>query len=122
MLVKQINVVGTQSLEGSLDGFTNVFGSAVGTVAFAFLEVEAELRRDHDLIALAGQGATEQIFVGEGTVDFGGVEESATELDRPMQCRDGFGFVCGTVGLAHTHAAQTHSRHLESLMTEFSCA
>ena len=46
------------------------------------LEVEAELRRDHDLIADGLERFADQLLVGERPIDLRGVEERHAALDR----------------------------------------
>ena len=55
MLIKEVNMVGPQSLEAAFYRRANMRGPAVGAAAFAILNSEAEFGRDHDLVALAGQ-------------------------------------------------------------------
>jgi len=55
MLIKEVNMVGPQSLEAAFYRRANMRGPAVGAAAFAILDSEAEFGRDHDLVALAGQ-------------------------------------------------------------------
>jgi hypothetical protein len=50
-------------------------GVAVG------VDVEAELGGDDDLVADGREGFADELFVDEGAVDFGGVEEGDAAVD-----------------------------------------
>ena len=59
-------------------------GAAVKAGTPLPLNRPAKLRRDRHLTAPTPQRATQQLFVGERTVDFGRVEKSAAEFNGPM--------------------------------------
>ena len=54
---------------------------------------EPELRREHDLVAAAGDRPADQLLVGERAVHVGGVEEGDAELERAVDRRDRLGVV-----------------------------
>ena len=124
MLIEQIDRVDREPLQRTFDRFADVFGPAIQfrTDLFSVLDAEAELRRDHDPIALARERAPEQQLVGVRTVDLRRIEERATQVDRAMNRRDRLGLVGGAIGLAHAHAAQTYLRYFESPAAELAYA
>jgi hypothetical protein len=46
---------------------------------------EAELRRQHDLVATSRQRAADELLVGVGAVDLGGVDEGDAQLERSLE-------------------------------------
>ena len=80
----------------------------------AVLEVEAELGRDHDLVADGRERFADELLVRERTVDLGGVEERDAALDGGADQRDHLLPVGERrVALAHAHAAEADCRDLE---------
>ena len=78
------------------------------------VECEPELGGDHDLVADRLQGFADELFVDEGAVDLGGVEEGDTALDGGAQQGDvGVPIGAGAVALAHAHRAEADGRDLE---------
>ena len=67
---------------------------------------DAELRGEHDLVAVAGDGLADELLVGAEAVHVGGVEERDAELAGPSERGDGLVAVDGAVGEAHPHAAE----------------
>jgi hypothetical protein len=69
---------------------------------------QAELRGQHDLVALALHGPPDELLVGEGAVDLGGVDERDAQLDRPVDGADRLGVVQvrRAVGPGHGHGAK----------------
>ena len=68
-------------------------GPAVEPGLLAVLDVEAELGGDHHLVADRRERLADQLLVGEGAVDLGGVEEGDAALDRRADQRDASAFV-----------------------------
>ena len=68
----------------------DVLGAAVEAAAglAVRVEFEAELGGDDDLVAEGREGFADEFFVGEGAVDFGGVEEGDAALDGGADERD----------------------------------
>ena len=110
VLVEEIDAVGLEALEGLFADLLDVLGFAVeglGAGLAAGDAVEAELGGDNDLVAVRREGFADEDFVGEGAVDFGGVEEGDAEVDGFVHEVDHFGFVVdGAVAEAHAHAAE----------------
>ena len=66
-----------------------VLGAAVEAAGLtARSEVEAELGRDHDLVADGLERLADELFVGERAVDLRGVEEGDAALDGGADQRD----------------------------------
>ena len=78
----------------------------------------AELGRQHDLVAPAGDRPADQLLVGERPVHVGRVEEGHAQLERPVDRRVGLGLVGGPVELGHAHAAQPLGRDLQTLAAQ----
>ena len=62
------------------------------------VEVEAELRRDHDLVADGLERLADELLVRERPVDLRGVEEGDAALDRRADQRDHLLPVGGSAG------------------------
>ena len=77
-------------------------------------EVEAELGRDHDLLANRLESFAHELFVRERAVDLCGVEERDAALDGRADQRDHLLWVGeGRETRAHTHAAEAERRDFE---------
>ena len=53
-------------------------------------------------------------------VDIGGIEKCNSELERAVQCRDGFLFVASAIEIRHAHATEADRRHNRPATAEFS--
>ena len=83
-------------------------------------DLEPELRRDHDLIAERRQRFADELFVSEGAVDFGGVEERDAALDGGADQRDHLLLVHRrAIAEAHAHAAEAEGRDFQIAVSEF---
>ncbi len=85
VLVEEIDDIGLEPLQGSFRHFPDVLGAAIETrllVRFR-VDVEAELGRDHDLVKHGCQCLADDLFVREGTIHLGGIEEG----DPTLHCR-----------------------------------
>jgi hypothetical protein len=106
VLVIKVDAVGPESLERGLDHFPDVLRPTVETT---LLEVETELCRDDDLVPDGLQRFSNQVFVRERTVDFGGIEERDAFF---VSCTNDFdALVLGrgrSVVGTDAHAASTH--------------
>jgi hypothetical protein len=118
VLVVEVDVVGAEPAQRLLGDALRVLRRAVDAAGRA-LEVEAELGRDLDLVAVPGEGAPDQLLVRVRAVDLGGVEERDAEVERPRDRGDPVRFLGGPVGPGHPHAAEPLGRHLESLTAQF---
>ena len=95
VLVEEVDAVGAQAAQRGLDDALDRSGRLSSPFATRRPEVEAELRRDHDLIAHRRERLTDELLVREGAVDLGGVEEGdaaltgvADQLDRLLPGRE----------------------------------
>src|SRR5205807_1259815 len=79
---------------------------------------DAELGGQHDLVALALDGAADELLVGVGPIHVGRVEERDAQFDSPVDGDEGFVAVAGAVELAHAHAAEALGGHDETLISE----
>jgi hypothetical protein len=78
VLVVQVDVVDTEPLQGTFDRSADVSRAAVeNTRAATGVRDEAELRRQHNLVAVALEGLADHLFVGVRAVNLGGVDEIA---------------------------------------------
>ena len=122
MLVEKVDTVGGEPAERALDRLADVLRPAVQARDRAVLDLEAELGRDDDAIALALERAAQQLLVRVRAVDLGRVEEGHAELDGPVDGGDGLALVAllgGAVGLAHPHAAEAERGDLQAARSEF---
>ena len=68
-------------------------GGAVGRVA-----VDAEFRRQRDLVPAAGEQLGDESLVAAAAIDVGGVDESHAEVQAAIERGQRFGVVDVTVG------------------------
>ena len=123
VLVVQVDVVGAEPPQRALDRGADVGRAAVEAPrAAAGVGDEAELGRQHDLVAAALHGPADELLVGVGAVDLGGVDEGDAEVERPVDGADRLGVVgAGAgVGVGHAHGAQADAGDLE--LAEPRCA
>ena len=71
---------------------------------------DAELRRQHDLVASAADRAPDELLVVAVAVDVGGVEQRHAEIERAMDRRDAVGVGGAAVRTRHRHAAEADRR------------
>ena len=110
VLVEKIDAVSSETAERAFDGFANMLRPAVHSCDGAVLELEPELGRDDDAVALAVERAGEQCLVGVGPVRLGRVKECHSEFDGSVDGCDGLPIVAlfgGAVCKAHPHAAKS---------------
>lgn len=72
----------------------------------AGLDAEAELGGDDHLVTHRAERLADELFVLEGTIDFGRVEEGDAEIDGALQRADRFRFVRSAIGETHAHASK----------------
>jgi hypothetical protein len=122
VLVEQIDAVGLQPLERGLGDLLDVLRPAVQAALLARIriDIEAELGRDHDLLAHRRERLAHQLLVRERTVDFGGVEKRDAALDGRTDQRDSLLLIdWRTVAEAQSHAAEPDGRNFQSALSEF---
>lgn len=122
MLVQQVDGFDAEPLQGAFDGLANVLRPAVHSANASRLrvDVEAELRRDHDVVTERAQRFPDHLFILEGSVDFGGVEEGHTSLEGVADQLDAVLLrKSGAITLADTHAAEADGRNVEAAPAEF---
>jgi hypothetical protein len=117
VLVVQIDVIGAQPLEGTLDGDTDIRRATVDDArAAAGVRDEAELRRQHHTVAAVLDGPADEFLVGERTVDLGGVEVGDAEVQRSVDGANRLGVAAGSdvVVARHRHGAESYARDVKS--------
>ena len=89
VLVVQIDVVGAEAAQRTLDRGADV-GRAAVQVAWAAAGVRdhAELRGQHHLVAAALERLADEFLVGVRAVDLGGVDERDAEVERAVDGAD----------------------------------
>lgn len=116
MLVEQVDPVGAQPPQRVLDARTDRLRAAVEPgLAAGAEEVEAELGRDHDLVADWFERLTDQLLVVERPVHLRGVEQGDTAFHRRPQPRDPvFPFGKRRKRMSQAHAAKPDRGDLEA--------
>ena len=109
--IEQVDHVGAETLERTLDGTAGIVGAAIKTgEAGRDLEVgcdpETEFRRDDEVAASARDGAADQLLVVVRTIDLGGIEEGDAQFAGAMDRGDGLCVVALPIGRGHAHAAE----------------
>ena len=107
VLVIEIDVIDAETAERRLAGLAHVVGLAADAEEGAVIAAHiAELRGQDHLIAAAADGASDQLFVPEGAVHIGRVEEVAAEVESAVDGGDRRRVVVGAVKLGHPHATE----------------
>ena len=118
VLIEKIDVVGAKALQGPFHGATDVIRTAVELLGFLFFDPEAELRRDHDLVAHGLKRFADPGFARVGTVDFGRVEEGHARIIGAANERDHvFLAVLAAVVAHHRQTAETDRGDFERAET-----
>jgi hypothetical protein len=82
VLVEQVDPVGAQPLQRTLDALPDGLRAAVERAGTErAVQVEAELRGDHDLAAHRFERLPDQLLIGEWAVDLRSVEEGEAPVD-----------------------------------------
>jgi hypothetical protein len=114
VLVVEVDAIGLQALERTLDHAAYAFGAAVQ--AIRAVDPEAELGGDGHVVTHRPQRLGDEFFVHIRAIDLGGVEERNTALIDVTNHADALGAIhARTVvagGVAHT--AKTQFRHLQA--------
>jgi hypothetical protein len=106
MLIEQVDMIDPESGKRALAGLADMLRPAVGTCDHSLrADRKSELGGKHDVVAASLDGAADQLFVLEGTIDLGRVEEVDAEVQRTVDGGDRLRFVRGTVSPTHAHAA-----------------
>ena len=76
-------------------------------------EADAELGRDDEFVATAGDRLADELLVRVRAVHLGGVEEVAAQLERAVDRRERLALVGGPVESGHAHAAEPDRGNVE---------
>ena len=120
MLVVEVDGFDSETAQAGFAGLADVVGLAADAANVGIFGIadDTELRREHDFVAAALDGASDQLFVLMRAVDVGGVEEEDSEVECAVNRGDGFGVVESGVELRHTHAAEAFGGNLEASVAE----
>jgi hypothetical protein len=112
MLVEQIDRIDLEPLERFFCNLLNVLWPTVESAPLASvarIRFPPELGCDDDIAAKWSESFTDKFLVQERPVDFSGVEECDTPLDRGAEKRRHLPFVLGrSVGPTHAHASKSN--------------
>jgi len=117
VLVVEVDAVGTEPLQGALDGGPDVRRAAVEhSGAAAGVRDKAELRRHHDTVAASLEGAADEFLVRVRAVDLGGVDVGDAQLKCSLDGADRLGVAASRVEVVagHCHRAESDARDVES--------
>ncbi len=110
MLIENIDSVRLQALQCRLSDDSDALRAAVHAAGVVPL-LEAELGRDHDLVANRRQCLTHDFLIGKGAIGLGRVEEGHAVLERRPNQRDRAGLIHSfTVSKVQPHAAEADGR------------
>ena len=118
VLVVQVDGVDVEPAERRLACAVNVIRPATDGLRPVGLTYEAELGRDHELVAPPRQRFADQLLVGEGAVHVGGVEHGDADFRSAIDGRDRLTLVAilgCPVEIGHAHAAEADCSNLEPL-------
>ena len=122
MLVIDVDVINPQPSERAVAGLADVLRPAVDAPSSLTVRAahEAELRGHPHFVTPAADRLADQLLVGERAVGVRRVEKINPQFQGPVDGRDGLGFVGRPVGIAHTHAAESHRGDDQTLLAESS--
>ena len=107
VLIEQVDHVGLQPLERGFGDLLDVRRPAIEASRSIGFERETELRRDNDLTTERSERLSDELFIDERAVRFGGVEQRDSALDgRSKERRHLLLVARGAVAEAHAHAAK----------------
>ena len=112
MLVVEVDPVGAEPLQRTLDSGADAGGAAVELALPATgVRDHAELGGEHDVVASVLDGLADEFLVDVRTVDLRGVDEVHPEIQRSVDGSDRFGVVASGSGEGegHSHGAQADS-------------
>src|SRR5579862_7870994 len=113
VLVKEVDVIDAQTLQASVSHRFYMLWPAIGAacaLARLKIDVEAELRGNHYLIADGMKCLADQLLVRKGPIGFGGIEMGDAKVVSGSKHLDHLSLVCGgTVSRRHAHAAEAES-------------
>src|ERR1700675_1237252 len=116
VLVVEVKVVDAETLQTCFAGLLHVVRLAVDAagIGIAGIADNSELCGQHDLVPLALDRASDELFVLVRPVNISGVEKGDAEFERAMNGRDRFGVVASGVKLRHAHAAEAEGGNFEA--------
>lgn len=117
VLVVQVDVVGAETLERALDGGADVRRAAVDDAGAATGVLhKAELGRQHDPVAAPLESLADQLLVGVGAVDLGGVEVGDAQVQCTVDGADRLGVAAlsDVVVAGHRHGTQADPGDLQT--------
>src|SRR5437868_1746537 len=121
MLIEEVNVIGPQPLQASLSGSLDVLRAAIrsrSALTGLGIDVEAELRSNHNLFAYRLKCLADQLFICEWSISLGSIEESHSLIASGADQLDHLAFVGGrAVGRGHAHAAESQGRHFKPALS-----
>ena len=85
VLIKKVNHIGPEPFQRCIGHLFDVLGPAVQAGTFSvFIDFEAKLCRDDDLVAERLESFADKFFIRVGAIDFSRIEECDTAFDsRP---------------------------------------
>src|ERR1700676_3610627 len=116
VLVIEVDVHDAQPLQTVFAGLPHIVGLAADAadVGITGIADNSELCGQHELVALALDRASDELFVLVGPVNISGVEKGDAEFERAMNGRDRFGVVASGVKLRHAHAAEAEGGNFDA--------
>src|SRR5579862_8854042 len=120
MLVVEIDVIDAQAAEAGVAGLADVVGLAVDAARVGIFRIanDSKFGGEDDLIALAFDGASDELFVDVRSVNVGSVEKVDAKFESAVNGRDRFFVVASRVELGHAHAAESLGGYFEAGVTE----
>ena len=114
VLVVKIDDVGLQAAQAGVAAGLDVLGSSVDPAHQRIIRArDAELGRQHDLVAPARQRLAHQFLIGEGAVHVRGVDKIDALVYGAMDSGDGLAVVALAVELRHPHTPEPESGYLQ---------
>lgn len=99
MLVKQVDMIGSQASQRTFDGCTDMFGAtvAIGADLLPIHKAKSEFRRKNNFVTKAFKCTAEELFVYKRSIDLRRIEERTAELDCTVQSSERFNLIGRTL-------------------------
>ena len=115
VLIKKVNHIGPEPFQRCIGHLFDVLGPAVQAGTFSvFIDFEAKLCRDDDLVEERLESFADKFFIRVGAVDLSRIEECHAAFDGGANERDPLLLLsCRAVAKAQAHATESQRRYLK---------
>ena len=108
VLIEEIDRFDAKPFKAAVASAPDIFRRTVDAPDATGIEPEPEFCGNHHTVARHfSQKSAQQLFIGVGPVDLGGVKKIAAELQITVKNTERFPFISGSVSKGHAHAPKS---------------